>query len=214
MNFESIKNLIFDLDGTLIDSSEGVIEATNFGLRAIGDKERTGDEIKKFIGYPLKEMFDSFSKESYSEFWDHFQFRAKESVVASAVALDGADRVVRELSARGYNLSIGTTKIRIHIEKIMQKYGWTDLIQFYAGADDVKNVKPHPEVFLQLLDKLSGSTSNTLVIGDTANDVYAAHRASLPIIAVKSAFGRDGDLEISNPDLMIERLDDLLDILK
>ena len=48
----------------------------------------------------------------------------------------------------------------------------------------------------------------------TANDVYAAHRASLPIIAVKSPFGRDGDLEISKPDLMIERLDDLLDILK
>jgi len=214
LNFEGIKNIIFDLDGTLIDSSEGVIEATNYGLRAVGDNERNGDEIRRFIGHPLEEMFRAFSDRSYTEFWNHFQVKARESVVASAIAIDGADRVVRELSQRGYKLAIGTTKIRIHIENILHKHGWYDMIDCYAGADDVENVKPHPEVFIKLLNDIPGDPDNTLVIGDTANDVYAAQGAMLKVIAVKSPFGADGELEASRPDIQLDRLDEVLTILK
>jgi len=214
LNFKGIKNVIFDLDGTLIDSSEGVIEATNFGLRSIGEAERSGDEIRKFIGYPLEEMFRAFSKRSYSGFWRYFQEKAVESVVISAEAIDGADEVLHELARRGYILAVGTTKIRVHIRNILRKHGWDELIRLYAGADDVEQVKPHPEVFLKLLGELNGDGGDTLVIGDTANDVYAAHRALIPVIAVESPFGRDGDLEASEPDLKIDSLTEMLDLLK
>lgn len=214
MNLNGIKNLIFDLDGTLIDSSEGVIEATNYGLRSIGEKERSGPEIRKYIGYPLEDMFHAFSVGSYSEFWKHFQEKAKETVVASTVPLDGVDEVIRELSKRGYKMAIGTTKIRIHIEKILRKHNWQDIFHFYAGADDVVKVKPNPEVFIKLLKKMSGNSNDTVVIGDTANDVFAARGASLPVMAVHSPFGMDGDLEASRPDMIIKSLAELLTILK
>ncbi|MEW5925102.1 MAG: HAD family hydrolase [Candidatus Zixiibacteriota bacterium] len=214
MNLEIIKNLIFDLDGTLIDSSAGVIEATNYGLRSIGEPERTGPEIRRFIGYPLEDMFRAFSTGSYTEFWKYFQERAKETVVAAAVPINGADEVVRELSKRGYKMAIGTTKIRIHIEKILRKHDWQDIFHIYAGADDVGKVKPNPEVFIRLLKEMSANPHDTLVIGDTVNDVYAAKAASLKILAVRSPYGSDGELEASSPDKIIGDLTDLLPILK
>lgn len=215
MNLQIIKNLIFDLDGTLIDSSAGVIEATNYGLRSIGEPERGGAEIRRYIGYPLEEMFNAFSSGSYKEFWKYFQEKARVTVAAASVPINGADKVVRELSKRGYNMAVGTTKIRIHIEKILRKHDWQDIFQYYAGADDVSKVKPNPEVFVKLLNEMSVKPENTLVIGDTVNDVYAAKAASLSVIAVRSPYdGRDGELEASRPDKILDHLTDLLQILQ
>ncbi|UCD95420.1 MAG: HAD family hydrolase, partial [Candidatus Zixiibacteriota bacterium] len=156
MKFNGIRNVIFDLDGTLIDSSEGVAEATNYALTSIGEPVRAKDEIRRFIGYPLEEMFRAFSNKSYTKFWGYFQSKARDSVVASARPLSGADEVLRELHKRGYRLGIATTKIRIHIEKILAKHDWSKLVEAYVGADDVSRVKPDPEIFIRL-KKLLGA---------------------------------------------------------
>jgi HAD superfamily hydrolase (TIGR01549 family) len=214
LKFNGIRNVIFDLDGTLIDSSEGVVEATNYALRSIGESARAGEEIRRFIGYPLEEMFRAFSDKSYREFWQYFQDRAKDSVAASARPLLGADEVLRKLHNQGYRLGIATTKIRIHIEKILAKYGWTDLVRAYVGADDVDRVKPDPEIFNRLQKLLGGSRSDTIVVGDTVNDVYAARRASLPVIVVRSPYGGDDELRDSRPDVILNNLMELPDILE
>ena len=213
MKFNGIRNVIFDLDGTLIDSSEGVAEATNFALGSIGEPARTKDEIRRFVGYPLEEMFRAFSDKSYIEFWEHFQSKARESVVASAVPLSGADAVLRELHGRGYRLGIATTKIRIHIEKILAKHDWTNLVAAYVGADDVSRVKPDPEIFIRLMELLGAGESDTVVVGDTVNDIYAARKASLPVIAVRSPYGGDKKIEASRPDHILSNLTELLKIL-
>jgi HAD superfamily hydrolase (TIGR01549 family) len=213
LKFNGIRNVIFDLDGTLIDSSEGVAEATNYALGSIGEPARTKDEIRRFVGYPLEEMFRAFSDKSYTEFWEHFQSKARESVVASAVPLSDADAVLRGLHGRGYRLGIATTKIRIHIEKILAKHDWTNLVAAYVGADDVSRVKPNPEIFIRLMKLMGARESDTVVVGDTVNDVYAARKASLPVIAVRSPYGGDKKIEASRPDRILGNLTELLKIL-
>ncbi len=212
--FTGIKSLIFDLDGTLIDSSAGVIEATNYALGRLDEPAREADEIKRFIGYPLERMFKAFSNKSYTEFWRHFQEKARATVVGQSIRLNGSDYVLRELFNRGFRLAIGTTKIRIHIEKILAKFGWEDLIAAYAGADDVTRVKPDPEVFNKVLVLMNADRAETLVIGDTENDIYAARAAGLAAIGVRSIFGSGDALEKSSPDLMINNLHELLTILR
>jgi pyrophosphatase PpaX len=214
LNLDYVQNLIFDLDGTLIDSSDGVVEATNYALQLLGEHSRSREEIIKYIGYPLEEMFRTFSDKSYETFWNHFQEKGKTAIADSARLIDGADQVLRELYRRKYHIGIGSTKIRIHIEKILNKYNWSKLISVYAGADDVERVKPDPEIFIKLKDILGGDRNDTLVIGDTANDIYAARGASLPSVAVRSPFGQDGALEKSNPDIIIDSLTELPGILK
>ena len=214
MKIKDIRNLIFDLDGTLVDSSAGVIGATNYALRSIGESARKPDEIIRFIGYPLKEMFEAFSRGSYDDFWKYFQEKAVELMAASTVPIGNADNVIRRLHARGYKIGIGTTKLSIHTNSILDKFNWTDLISAIIGADDVETVKPDPEAFIKVMKLMHADASDSIVIGDTINDVFAARAASMPVIAVRSIFGRDGDLERSEPDLLIDNLDALLDIFE
>ena len=213
MNLKAINYLIFDLDGTLIDSSAGVVEATNYGLESIGENKRTPDEIKKFIGYPLDEMFHTFSKGSYDKFWENFQKKGLEVIAAYSRPLDGADDVLRELHQRGYIMGIATTKIRVHINRILDRFRWRNLFDGFIGADDVTSVKPHPEALLKLQRKIGGNHNNTLVIGDTENDVYAAHAADIPVIGLISSFGDNERLQQSQPDIILDNLGQLSDLL-
>lgn len=214
MDFTQRNNLIFDLDGTLIDSSEGVVISTNYALTSIGEKARKPDEIRKFIGYPLEDMFDSFSDKAYSEFWEYFQEKAKEAVVASTVPIGCSGDVLKELFGRGYRLGIGTTKIRVHIKKILDKLDWGKYIVAYVGADDVTDVKPAPEAFNKAMALMKTDASNSVVIGDTINDILAARAAGIPTIGVKSVFGGEKKLIESKPDRLINNIEELLGIFK
>ena len=214
MKIDNIKNLIFDLDGTLIDSSKGVVKATNYALNRINEPIRSDEEITEFIGYPLEEMFLSFSDKSYREFREFFQEKAKEAVVAETEPLDGVEQVLRQLLDRGYRMAIGTTKISIHIEKILAKFRWEDIFVAYIGSDNVSRVKPDPEIFIKALNLLNSNKENTLVIGDTVNDIYAARGASLPSIGIRSPYNSRDKLETSNPDIIIDNINELLTILE
>ncbi len=214
IEFNGIKSLIFDLDGTLIDSSDGVIEATNYALNRIGEPPRRSEEIVAFIGYPLETMFKAFSQKSYKEFWMHFQKKGKGVIAASAKPIGNAGRILKELKKRGYAIGIGTTKMRVHVEQIIRNLGWSTYVDTYVGADDVAEVKPAPDAFLETLKRLEGRPESCVVIGDTINDVIAAKRAGLKVIAVKSIFGDNGKLQAGNPDLIVDSLDEILRLLK
>jgi phosphoglycolate phosphatase-like HAD superfamily hydrolase len=214
MDFYQRKNLIFDLDGTLADTSGGIVRSTNFALNAMGEKGRRPDEIKRFIGYPLETMFGRFSRKSFSEFRAHFQEMAREEVVASAVPIGQAGKVLKELWENNFYLGIGSTKIRIHIEKILEKFGWHQYISAFIGADDVVNVKPNPEAFIKTMKLMNANSSNSIVIGDTINDILAARAAEIPTVGIKSIFGGCDKLIKSKPDFMLDRIEDLPGLLR
>lgn len=209
-----VKYLIFDLDGTLIDSSRGVAEATNYAFEKMGEKQRSIEEIASFIGFPLEDMFHAFSDGSYEEFWEHFQESGKNAIAASARPIGNSDRILRALKKKGYQIGIGTTKRRIHVAKILRNLGWDKLIDTYVGADDVEEVKPAPDSFIETMNRLGARTENSLVIGDTVNDVKAAKMSGIPVVAVKSIFGHEQDLKASEPDYLLDSLDELLELLE
>ncbi len=213
MKLNSIRVLIFDLDGTLVDTSAGVVQSVNATLQYFGEPPRPDREIIKFIGFPLGEMFSAFSSKPYDLLWQKFQELGKDAITESAVAIDGVAETVAELRRRGYRLGIGTTKIHYHLEKIVRKFSWDKTFEALVGADDVPRVKPHPDAFLKAMAILKGSETNTLIVGDTINDILAARAASLPIALVESPYGNSDFPEAAAPDLSLKRFSDLLRIL-
>ena len=213
MKLRNIKNLIFDLDGTLIDSSEGVVNTVNATLKHFGEPERTPPEITRFIGYPLEEMFHTFSHLPYPELWEKFQELGRDVITDFSQPIEGVDLVLKELHQRGYRLGIGTTKIHFHLDKIVRKFEWNQLFDALVGADDVPRVKPHPDAFLQVMSLLGGNTSNSLVVGDTINDLLAARAAGLTAAILPSPYGTSISSHSAAPDIKLKNFAELLQLL-
>lgn len=210
----AFRNIVFDLDGTLIDSSDGVVEAVNYSLRQMGESEQPPDKIKSFIGYPLSQMYPTFSKLPVEELYRHFQVKAAETVVASTCLLPGVESTLDKLRDTGYRFAIASTKIKRHIEGIVDKFGWADLVTTYAGGDEVENVKPDPEILRLVLKRMDALPGETIVVGDTINDILAAQAVPMMVVAVESPYGGRDEIVKSKPDYFISSIKDLVGLLE
>ncbi len=210
---KNIKNIIFDLDGTLIDSSEGVVEAVNYSLQQMGQPAQPPEAIKRFIGYPLRDMYAHFNDVSYDELHRHFQIKAAETIVASTIILPGVQEVLYHLKGGGYRLAIATTKIRKHVELIVRKFHWEDIFTTWTGGDEVPNVKPAPDIMLLSLERLQANPSETIVVGDTENDILAAKTVPLKVIAVESPYDANHHLLTTKPDYFIQSITELPELI-
>jgi HAD superfamily hydrolase (TIGR01509 family) len=206
--WSQIAYIIFDLDGTLIDSSRGVIESTNYALESLGEKPRTDEEIVRFIGYPLDVMFPSFTKAPLDELKRAFQVKAKTSIITSVKPLVGVNDILPLLHKAGYTLGIATTKFSIHTVGSVEKCGWSGYFKALTSGDEVERVKPAPDIIHLAMKRLGADPERTVMIGDTVNDIIAAHEAGIRVIAIKSPFGQD-EFTSHNPDLILDSIFDL-----
>jgi len=210
----AIKNVIFDLDGTLIDSSDGVVAAVNYALQKTGDSLPPPEEIRSFIGYSLDEMFPHFSKAPTDILHRYFQEKANDLVVGATVALPEAEETLALLHERGYRLAIATTKVVRNIDGILDKLNWRRYFEVYSGGNEVKNVKPDPEIFRLTLSRLGAKRSETVVIGDTINDILGARAIPMTAIAVASPFEKREKVMSAHPDFFVESILGVVDLLE
>jgi phosphoglycolate phosphatase-like HAD superfamily hydrolase len=210
----AIENLIFDLDGTLIDSSEGVIDAVNYSLRQANQPEQSAESIRPFIGYPLEDMYEAFTNIPVAELIPHFRVRAVETMVKSTVVLVGVSEALAALKENGYRLAIATTKIRRHVDGIVSKFGWDSTFPVRVGADEVERVKPAPDAFRLAIERLGASAENSLVVGDTINDILAAQAVPVKVAAVDSPYGGREKLQAAGPDHFLGSVSELPDLLR
>lgn len=207
------KYLIFDLDGTLIDSSDGVVEAVNYSLTQMGEPPQPATVIKPYIGFPLAQMYPNFTDAPYEELYAHFTVRAAETVVASTNALPHVDTVLQQLRESGLRMAVATTKIKRHVDGIVDKLGWRDYFSVFVGGDEAVRFKPDPAIFKIALERLKADAADTMVIGDTINDVLAAKAVPMTVTAVASPYGRSDELMASEPDHFIEDIRQLPELL-
>ncbi len=208
-----IGNVIFDLDGTLVDSSDGVVESVNYSLRQVGAPEQRPEAIRPYIGYSLDKMYPAFTAAPLAEVIGHFRMRAAEIMVDSTTCLPGADETLRRLHSDGYKLAIATTKIQQHLQGIIRKFGWSNIIKATVGADDVSREKPDPEAIHLALRRLDADGGSSVMVGDTVNDVLAAKAAGLTAIATASPFEHHDVVVAARPDHFIGSIRELPGLL-
>lgn len=176
---------LFDLDGTLIDSTRLILESFHH-TRRVHFGDRLPDEYyATTFGMPLRDVFrkmtaDPALVEAMFETYVAFNLERHDAMVT---AFPGVLRVVQELSARGARLGLVTGKVHAHAERGLRVTGLADHIQLVIGADDVSRGKPDPEPVERALAALRVPRERTLFVGDSPHDVEAGNRAGVPTAA-------------------------------
>jgi len=177
---------LFDLDGTLVDSSAGVIRAFHCAQAEFGEAPADATAIRSRIGYPFEETVARLSAIPFSGFLTAFRREAMASMHSDSFLLPGVRQLLHMLELRGHRLAIVTSKRRDNAQQILAHLGVADCFEVIVGADSAARIKPDPAPIIAALTALGTTLQETLMVGDTRNDIEAARAAGMPVIAVAS----------------------------
>lgn len=189
--------ILFDLDGTLIDSTEAILEGFHHTFNHHNHTHPSDEQIKALIGYPLDVMFAQLGapKESIWGFVDTYKQHYRKISTQKTELLTGAREAV-ELASSFARLGIVTTKTGKYSQVLMEHFGLMDKFEVLIGREDVTNPKPHAEPIYKALSHFCDiNKSNTWMIGDTELDLLSAQNAQIKSLGVLSGYGKRKDLK-------------------
>jgi phosphoglycolate phosphatase len=182
--------ILFDLDGTLIDSTEAILESFYHALAYYGELEGVQPhQITSQIGHPLEVMFAGVGIRECNVDAHVATYKAHYRTIAcqKTVMLPDAIRAVEEASTFA-RLGIVTTKTGRYSRELMEYFGIMHHFEVLVGFEDVEHRKPHPQPILKALEQMGSSNENVWMIGDTCLDLEAAWRAGVEAIGVLSGY--------------------------
>ena len=177
--------ILFDLDGTLIDSTKAILESFNVAFSEFNLKTPNEEEIKRLIGLPLDVMFEKLgiSKDKVWDFVDAYKKHYRKISTKKTKLLPFAREAVIEAS-KFARLGIVTTKTARYSKELMENFGLMDYFEILIGRENVENPKPHPEPILKALHEMKANKEATFMIGDTCLDMVSAKEAGVRGVGV------------------------------
>lgn len=209
-----ITTLLFDFDGTLLDTNELIVQTFQYVLEKNypGKYERT--DILPFLGPTLHESFGSVDPENTEVLIAEYRAWNKSMHDELSSEFDGVSETMRLLKAAGMKMAIVSTKKK---DMVMRGLGLLDVegvFDVVIAMDDVTKTKPDPEPILLALDRLGAKADEALMIGDNYHDIVGGQNAGVRTAGVSwSAKGEDF-LQTFNPDYMLQHISDLLQLVK
>jgi phosphoglycolate phosphatase len=192
--------IVFDWDGTILDSPAGIAEAIQASCSDLGLEVPDRDKASHVIGLGLPELMRTVAPalpaERYPEFIEAYRnhFRAREP---SMQLFPGMRNLIEEISAT-HLLGIATAKSRRGLERALDTTGLRPHFRASRTADETQP-KPHPHMLLEILDELSLSREDALMIGDTSHDMEMARAAGVDALAVSYGAHREAGLRACGP---------------
>jgi len=212
-NTYAIDTILFDLDGTLIDTNYLIINSFLHTLDRYYPNKYTRDDVLPFMGPTLAETFGSISPENMDEMirtYRAFNLANHDMLVKE---FTGVFETVRTLKESGYKIGIVTTKMHDVVLKGMKLAKLDQFFDVVVALDHVSNAKPDPEPILLALEQLGSKPETAIMVGDNYHDILAGQNAGTKTAGVAwTAKGRDY-LEKFEPDFMLESMADILDIV-
>lgn len=207
---DEVDLVIFDLDGTLVDSREDIARAVNQGILSVGGRACPGRDIIPHIGRPLVEIFETLlpqelqgmaqrAAQTYRQYF--FEHCAETSRLYPGVSdcLEKLGSVSR---------AVATTKMTFMAVKVVEEMGIDGHFDLIQGSEGIPH-KPDPAVLQRVLEKLGKQAGRSWVVGDTIYDIQAGKAAGMHTCAVTYGIGTAGELERAAPDILLHELADL-----
>ena len=189
--------ILFDLDGTLIDSTEAILRCFDDSFRYFGLSCPPEDEIISLIGHPLDFMYEHLgvSKDKVWDYVDVYKKYYRKRSKAMTKFLPDAKEAIIEASEFA-RLGIVTTKTGEYSQILLEHMGVMEYFEILIGREHVKYPKPHPEPILKALHNMKNKDfKDVWMIGDTCMDMVSAKDAGIEAVGVLSGYGKKEDLQ-------------------
>lgn len=210
-----IKSILFDVDGTLLDTKEYIYGAFNFAITKHGLDKITQAQIDAVIGQPLVECYKILAPNGDVELLCNSHRQFQENNLNLSKSFKNTKSVLKQLKKKGYKLGAVTNRSNTVLLTLKQD-GLLEYFNAVVTSDDLslKKLKPNPEHLLFALKKISGEPEFSLMVGDTPTDMKAGKAAGIKTVGATYGAAGKAALSLEKPDYLIDDLFDLLKLLK
>lgn len=209
------KSIFFDLDGTLTDSGEGIFNCAELALRHFGLPIPTRQEMRVFVGPPLRETFAKFGvpADGIETAMEVYRSRYNTVGLFENTPYPGIRDLLKRLQSDGYRLFVATSKPESMAVRILEKFDLARYFEIICGATFDKSRDCKEAVIAYLLEQ-TGDPSKAIMVGDTAYDVIGAKAHGIPTVGVAWGYGKTEDMINAGAAAIANDMEMLYELLK
>jgi len=212
----NIEAILFDLDGTLIDSTRDLADSVRHIQKVYAHPLSTDEEVATFIGDGVGKLVEralpDYDQSQLAEPVEQLKDYYRLHCLANTTIYPGVVETLTKL--RHKKMAIVTNKPARISRRILDGLKLSDYFSVIVGGDTLPEKKPHPAPLLHAAKQLNVAPERCLMIGDSAVDVAAARAAGMPAIGILSNIGDREQLKKSKPDFLIQKFSDVIDEIK
>lgn len=207
--------LLFDLDGTIIDSSEGIINCVKYALDDAGLAYPPDEKLLGFIGPPLVEGFMSITGMKESEALmatAKYRERYETEGLFECQIYKGIPSLLKDLYEKGYHICLATSKPELFACRILEHFGIADFFEEIVGATFDGKINAKDTVIREMFKRLAFTDemkSETIMIGDRKHDILGAKSCGIDSLGVYYGFAPEGEHEACGADYIVDTVKDL-----
>ena len=187
--------VLFDLDGTLVDTAPDLIHAHNHVMKKFGYPTKTIDDLKNAVGQGAKAMMAKahgewkwFDEKIKNEMSDEFISFYGKNILNESTLINGVKEFLNWCKNKNISMGVCTNKTEHLAINLLKKIGIYDYFEYVAGSDTFDYCKPDPRHLTSVVEILDGDLKKTIMIGDSETDANAAKAAEIPMILLEDGY--------------------------
>ncbi|GAA0176742.1 pyrophosphatase PpaX [Clostridium sediminicola] len=209
-----IKCILFDFDGTLIDTNEAVIESLKDSIESFTGRVVDFKELIPILGKPIVEQMKYFSEEMCSDMVEHYRTGYRSREEEKTFIFENIEEMLRVLKSKGYKIGITSNKSRRGINYGLNRFNLVSYIDFIISVDDVEKKKPHPECINKVIKENGYSIDELIIIGDSPHDINCGINAGIKTALVSWTLFPMKEFKSASPDYVLKDPLELVEVIE
>lgn len=209
--------ILFDLDGTLTDSGEGITKAVQYALNYFGIDVKDLNELRRFVGPPLRDSYKNFydfddekAELGITKFREYYTDKG----IYENKVYDGIEETLKVLKDNGKKLIIATSKPEVHAKTVLDHFDLAKYFDFIGGADLEETRVKKSDVIKYSMDNAGiEDISKVIMVGDREHDIIGAKANNIKSIGVLYGYGDVVELTQARAEYVVEKPQDIIDIV-
>lgn len=208
--------ILFDLDGTLTQSGEGITKSVQYALEKLGKPEPDLKKLEVFVGPPLLQQFMKYAgldEETEVKAVEYYRERYTDVGIFENRPYPGVEEMLEGLKRKGYILAVASSKPERFVRRILDHFHLTGYFQEIVGSEMNGGRTSKAEVIEEALSRLhmSGCRKDVIMVGDKEHDVLGAREAGISCVAVSYGYGTEEELKNAAPLKTVHSAGEVLD---